>query len=209
MTLLNTEFKLIQGSDGVNDNLFGTAVNEQIFGQAGDDTLHGGDGNDIDLLFGGMGNDTLKGSVGADFYFFNDPTAKVEYIESNKIKVTSFEGIDIIENFNENEDAIYVAENISPNPNANPFTKVPPHDGTGPVNPPIFIEYRQVLGFTSLAPGKIKGNGILNKNLTLGSINPFQNSLFENKLDIHTINHLNTSIFDIRATNFIFSYNPI
>jgi hypothetical protein len=203
MTLLNTDFILIQGSDGVNDSLFGTALNEQIFGYSGDDTLQGGDGNDTDLLFGGMGNDTLKGSVGADYYFFNDPTAKVESIGDNKIKVTSFEGTDIIENFNKNEDEIYVAENVSPNPDANPFTRVPLHDGTGPVNPPIFIEYRRVFGFTSLAPVKIKGNFILNKNLTLGSINSLPNSLYDNKLDFHTTNPLNISVLDIKINNFI------
>lgn len=198
MTLLNIEFNIIEGSDGVNDNLFGSALNDQIWGKQGDDTLHGGDANDTDFLIGGLGNDTLKGSAGADYYFFNDPTATVEYIEFNKIKVTSFEGIDIIENF-EDGDWIYKADMVTPNPSSGGATPVSLNNGTGPVNPPIFIVYKPILGFTTVAPPVIKGSYTLNNNFKLESINSLHDSFSGNGLNFSTINHLNTGIFDTNA----------
>jgi hypothetical protein len=204
MMFSNTEFKVIEGSDTI-DNLFGTIGNDQIFGKGGDDTLYGSNGDDIDLLIGGLGNDTLKGSVGADYYFFNDPNTKYEYVDFNKIMVTSFEGTDIIENF-ENEDAIYIAENTSLNPNPNPLTKVPFHDGTSPVNPPIFIDYKRVLGFTTIAPPVIRGSYTFKKNLTLGSINSLQKPFYDNEVIFYTLNHLNTVFFDANKAYSAFQW---
>jgi Ca2+-binding RTX toxin-like protein len=72
----------IDGSDGLNDTIFGYGGNDSISagagndtadGGTGDDTISGGDGNDVllgqagnDVLSGDAGNDTLNGGAGND-----------------------------------------------------------------------------------------------------------------------------------------------
>ena len=72
----------LNGSDLVNDQLYGLGGNDTvnglagddaIYGGGGDDTLSGGAGNDfieggdgLDTVFGGVGNDTLRGNAGND-----------------------------------------------------------------------------------------------------------------------------------------------
>ena len=72
----------IDGSDGLNDTIFGYGGNDSIAagagndtadGGTGDDTISGGDGNDVllgqagnDVLSGDAGNDTLDGGTGND-----------------------------------------------------------------------------------------------------------------------------------------------
>ncbi|KAF3883811.1 MULTISPECIES: hypothetical protein [Nostocales] len=203
MTVLYIEFNTIEGSDGANDILFGSELNDQIFGKQGDDTLGGGDGDDIDLLFGGLGNDTLKGSVGVDYYFFQDPNARMQDIGPNKIQVTSFEGIDIIENFEQGDD-IYIADTVTDSSSGG-TTQVPFHSATNPVNPPIFIEYKSVLGLTTLVPRVVVGSYKLNDNLKLGGIHSLHDSFSGNTPNFSTINHLNTGIFDTNSPILDFS----
>jgi Ca2+-binding RTX toxin-like protein len=79
--------------DAGNDVLFGDAGNDVLDGMAGDDQLFGGAGNDT--LFGGLGSDTLFGGAGGDtFVMKNDPNG----------------GIDVIADFNHNEDIIDLSE---------------------------------------------------------------------------------------------------
>lgn len=61
--------ELVFGSEGIPQNIDGTAGNDTLIGGSGHDTLRGNDGND--LLTGGRGNDTLDGGNGDDVYVWN------------------------------------------------------------------------------------------------------------------------------------------
>ena len=61
--------ELVFGSEGIPQNIDGTAGNDTLIGGSGHDTLRGNDGNDI--LTGGRGNDTLDGGNGDDVYVWN------------------------------------------------------------------------------------------------------------------------------------------
>ena len=61
--------ELVFGSEGIPQNIDGTAGNDTLIGGSGHDTLRGNDGND--LLTGGRGNDTLDGGNGDDVYIWN------------------------------------------------------------------------------------------------------------------------------------------
>lgn len=61
--------ELVFGSEGIPQNIEGTAGNDTLIGGSGHDTLRGNDGNDI--LTGGRGNDTLDGGNGDDVYVWN------------------------------------------------------------------------------------------------------------------------------------------
>ena len=61
----NTVDDIIYGEDG-NDFLYGHGGNDALYGGAGNDKLYGGDGNDI--LDGGLGYDYLEGGLGNDTY---------------------------------------------------------------------------------------------------------------------------------------------
>ena len=61
--------ELVFGSEGIPQNINGTAGNDTLIGGSGHDTLRGNDGNDI--LTGGRGNDTLDGGNGDDVYIWN------------------------------------------------------------------------------------------------------------------------------------------
>jgi hypothetical protein len=54
----------LNGTDGVNDTIFGRGGNDRIRGRGCNDLLDGGAGND--RLFGGTGQDNLRGRVGND-----------------------------------------------------------------------------------------------------------------------------------------------
>lgn len=54
----------IDGSDGLNDTIFGYGGNDVITAGDGDDTVYGGTGNDS--VLGGAGNDVLQGEAGND-----------------------------------------------------------------------------------------------------------------------------------------------
>ena len=65
----------IDGTDGINDTIFGNGGNDTIDGGLGDDTIEGGTGNDVidggaddgdDSLSGGEGDDTILGEDGDD-----------------------------------------------------------------------------------------------------------------------------------------------
>jgi len=60
--------QLIEGGEGNNTSLVGTADGDIIYGFEGDDSLTGGDGNDV--LIGGAGNDTLTGGSAADEFAY-------------------------------------------------------------------------------------------------------------------------------------------
>ena len=74
----------ISGDDG-DDSLSGGADSDFLTGGNGNDILIGGGGSDF--LTGGSGNDILTGEAGVDKFIFND----------------TFEGIDIITDFNSAE----------------------------------------------------------------------------------------------------------
>jgi len=64
----------IDGTDGLNDTIFGFGGDDRIDGGAGDDSIEGGEGNDTlsggagsNVLLGGAGNDTFIAGAGADF----------------------------------------------------------------------------------------------------------------------------------------------
>lgn len=61
--------ELVFGSEGIPQNIDGTAGNDTLTGGSGHDTLRGNDGNDI--LTGGRGNDILDGGNGDDVYIWN------------------------------------------------------------------------------------------------------------------------------------------
>ncbi|MFN0056255.1 MAG: ELWxxDGT repeat protein [Planctomycetales bacterium] len=65
---VNTNLKLILGSDATIENAIGGALNDSLTGNALDNVLTGGDGNDS--LTGLAGNDTLAGGAGDDTYQF-------------------------------------------------------------------------------------------------------------------------------------------
>jgi Ca2+-binding RTX toxin-like protein len=67
----------VQGTNGFNDNLGGSAADNVLSGWGGNDALYGLDGNDTlqgmdgnDHLVGGAGADTLSGGTGADRFVF-------------------------------------------------------------------------------------------------------------------------------------------
>ena len=64
---------ILDGSDGLNDTIYGYAGNDQINAGAGEDMVHAGIGDDnvsgglgADTIDGGEGDDTLSGGDGAD-----------------------------------------------------------------------------------------------------------------------------------------------
>lgn len=76
---VDAEGDQIDGSDGVNDVIFGNGGADTIqaglgqdlvYGGADDDEIHGGDG--ADTLYGDAGNDTLIGGAGNDLMFGGD-----------------------------------------------------------------------------------------------------------------------------------------
>jgi large repetitive protein len=96
----------IVGSD-LNDVLIGVLGDDVLMGGAGDDMLFGGDGNDTlmggdgnDVLIGGKGNDTLTGGEGEDIFKW----------EAGDHGLPGAPDIDIITDFNENEDTIDLSE---------------------------------------------------------------------------------------------------
>jgi Ca2+-binding RTX toxin-like protein len=81
----------INGGDG-NDDLGGNEGNQTIYGGSGDDFIRGQSGND--LIYGGAGSDRLEGGSFADVFVFEQG---------------NLEDIDIISDFNCNEDKIDVS----------------------------------------------------------------------------------------------------
>ena len=61
---VDAEGDQIDGSDGVNDTIFGNAGNDAIVAGVGDDLVYGGTGRDT--LSGGVGNDTIDGGADVD-----------------------------------------------------------------------------------------------------------------------------------------------
>ncbi|WP_426031737.1 Hint domain-containing protein [Cypionkella sp. TWP1-2-1b2] len=72
----------IDGSDGLNDTIFGYAGHDSITAGAGNDRVYGGTGNDTvaggagnDSVFGEAGNDQLLGDSGDDTLYGDDAAA--------------------------------------------------------------------------------------------------------------------------------------
>jgi Ca2+-binding RTX toxin-like protein len=65
----------INGTNGTNDQLFGTIEDDVINGFSGNDLLFGDAGND--LLDGGLGIDEMRGGIGNDFYVVDNSQDKV------------------------------------------------------------------------------------------------------------------------------------
>lgn len=61
----DAQYDQIDGSDGLNDTVYGNGGADQIDAGAGDDTVYGGTGNDT-LTGGSAGNDVLRGDEGDD-----------------------------------------------------------------------------------------------------------------------------------------------
>jgi VCBS repeat-containing protein len=69
----------IDGTDGLDDVIYGYDGNDTITAGAGNDTVYGGDGDDViyggsgdDVIYGGAGDDVLVGNGGADQIFGGD-----------------------------------------------------------------------------------------------------------------------------------------
>jgi Ca2+-binding RTX toxin-like protein len=63
----------IDGTDGLNDTIFGNGGNDVINAGAGNDTVSGGAGNDT--ISGQSGNDTIDGGAGNDIIYGGAPSA--------------------------------------------------------------------------------------------------------------------------------------
>lgn len=59
----------VDGSDGLNDTIYGHGGNDSILAGAGNDTVYGGTGSDT--LDGGAGDDTLVGGSGSDLFVWS------------------------------------------------------------------------------------------------------------------------------------------
>ena len=75
-----------------DDNLSGLGGNDSLVGDGGDDTLNGGNGNDT--LNGGDGHDIAVFDVGLQDVY-------IEEIEQGIVRITSAQGIDLVENVEE------------------------------------------------------------------------------------------------------------
>ena len=80
----------IDGGNG-NDTIYGGESADSLVGGAGADKLYGNAGNDT--LSGGKGNDTLTGGDGNDVFVYG-----------------TGDGSDVITDYNEDEDAIYIGD---------------------------------------------------------------------------------------------------
>ena len=92
---------ILDGGTG-NDTLIGGTGNDTLLGGGGNDNLNGGDGNDTlnggdgnDQLSGGLGVDTMTGGIGRDIF-----------------TITQTGGVDIITDFNRDEDLIFLSYDI-------------------------------------------------------------------------------------------------
>ncbi len=65
----------IDGTDGINDLIYGNGGNDSINAGLGNDSVYGGDGNDT--LIGGVGSDLLDGGTGIDLADYTASTAGV------------------------------------------------------------------------------------------------------------------------------------
>jgi Ca2+-binding RTX toxin-like protein len=138
-------YSVLNGTDGNdtlngttnNEYINGDAGNDKLYGQAGNDTLDGGVGNDT--LDGGVGNDTLIDSKGNDvmvggagrdlFVFSKDSSLQASTIEKTPVldalgrpirPIGSFlqekvSNVDLIQDFNVNQDVIELNFGIQPN----------------------------------------------------------------------------------------------
>jgi len=70
----------IDGTDGINDTIFGYGGNDSITAGAGADRIDGGDGDDT--IAGGAGADTLQGGSGLDLADYSASAAGV-YVDLN------------------------------------------------------------------------------------------------------------------------------
>ena len=80
-------------ANGGNDQLFGDLGNDDLNGGLGDDQLFGGEGDD--LLTGGSGSDSFTGDSGSDRFML------------------AMEGTDIITDFTDGQDLLYLPENAA------------------------------------------------------------------------------------------------
>ena len=92
---------IINGSDGVDDTLYGTDLDDELNGFGGNDTLSGSLGNDTlnggtgdDYFFDWMGTNTFDGGEGNDyFYLWSGPLPPFSW--SGDQRVTSGAGSDV------------------------------------------------------------------------------------------------------------------
>ncbi len=71
----------IDGTDGLNDVVYGYGGNDNISSGSGNDTVYGGTGNDT--IYGGAGNDVLYGDAGNDSIFGGDGADSIYATEGN------------------------------------------------------------------------------------------------------------------------------
>jgi hypothetical protein len=76
--------EVVNGTNGNNNKLFGSADNDVINGLGGNDKLYGFAGNDT--LNGGAGKDFLSGGDGADTFVFDAPFKKGHFDHINDFK---------------------------------------------------------------------------------------------------------------------------
>lgn len=95
----------IRGNIG-DDVLMGDRGNDLVVGGQGNDRLYGGKGNDV--LSGGLGNDLIFGGSGADIINGNDGNDTISggYGRDIFIFHRSSVGVDVITDFDENEDIL-------------------------------------------------------------------------------------------------------
>ena len=105
----------IEGNAG-NDTIEGNNGNDTIGGGFGNDSLEGGFGNDsifggggADTIIGGLGSDTLSGGLGNDSFDYRNTNESLSNIGSNSPLI----GLDVITNFNANEDIFFVNQNVT------------------------------------------------------------------------------------------------
>ncbi|WP_242728670.1 DUF4347 domain-containing protein [Microcoleus vaginatus] len=86
-----------------SDFISGNRGEDIVIGEKGDDTLYGGQGNDI--LLGGQGNDFLSGDLGDD--------TLVGDVGNDKFLLSSYSGIDTIDDFEVGKDLLVLGNGLS------------------------------------------------------------------------------------------------
>ncbi|MDX2212990.1 MAG: calcium-binding protein [Oculatellaceae cyanobacterium bins.114] len=112
VTFLNELDNQTRGFDRSNDVINGQGGHDLLRGLSGDDTLRGGEGNDLllggagsDRLVGGNGNDTLDGGEASDQLYGGGGR--------DRFILSANSGIDVIHDFNLNEDVISLENRLS------------------------------------------------------------------------------------------------
>ncbi len=99
--------------DNRDDTGYGGAGNDNLYGYGGDDLLDGGDDND--RLYGGLGDDSLVGGAGDDDFYGEEGADTLtggdgddDFWYTNPVVHSSAASYDVIEDFTQGEDKIWV-----------------------------------------------------------------------------------------------------